>query len=592
MPVETKNCQACKQSFPIEQDDLDFYEKMAVPAPTWCPPCRLARRLVWRNERNLSKRSCDLCKKDMLAVYGPDTAFPVYCPECWRGDGWDPLSYGRDYDFSKPFFEQFGELFKKVPRPALSHNGNNVNCEYANIIQDVKNVYFSFSILWGSEDIYYCNNVDRSRSIFDTYNASESEMVYGSIGSVKNYRSQACYWSSNCMDCMFMLDSTGCSNCVGCVGVKNRQYCVLNEQYTKEEYEKKLADLDLGSYKGRTVFEEQFEALARTIPRRYARITNGVDCTGDEILNSRNVRQAFNVWDAEDGKYLFRSPGCKQSMDASHLGHVEFAYEHAQGGSDPGQQLRFIIYGLPGQHDVSYGDYCGSAGNLFGCIGVRNKEYCVLNKQYTKDEYTELLPKVIEQTKTVPYTDASGRTYTYGEFFPPELSPFAYNESVMQEYIPLTQEKAAALGFAWKEKPKRSHQPTVQAADLPDHIKDVPDTITNEVIGCANGGEPEGCVGAFRIVPEELAFYRRMSIPLPHECQNCRYHARLAKRNPIKLWKRSCQCAGGTSEGGEHANTGNHVHGTEHCLNSFETPYAPDRPETVYCEQCYQAEVS
>src|SRR3989344_5361870 len=53
MQPETKTCQNCKQNFQIEPEDFLFYEKMKVPPPTWCPECRLKRRMVWRNERNL-----------------------------------------------------------------------------------------------------------------------------------------------------------------------------------------------------------------------------------------------------------------------------------------------------------------------------------------------------------------------------------------------------------------------------------------------------------------------------------------------------------------------------------------------------------
>lgn len=33
-------------------------------------------------------------------MYPADAPFPVYCYECWWGDGWDPKSYARDYDFN------------------------------------------------------------------------------------------------------------------------------------------------------------------------------------------------------------------------------------------------------------------------------------------------------------------------------------------------------------------------------------------------------------------------------------------------------------------------------------------------------------
>src|SRR6185369_12346734 len=125
--------------------------------------------------RVLYKRKCELCDNKTISVYPEKTPFPVYCAECWRSDKWNPLEYGREYDFSKPFFQQFKELFNSVPRTAISQNGTNVNVEYANIVQDAKNVYMSSSAIWGSENIYYSANATASKEVFDSLNVVNSE---------------------------------------------------------------------------------------------------------------------------------------------------------------------------------------------------------------------------------------------------------------------------------------------------------------------------------------------------------------------------------------------------------------------------------
>ncbi|KKT90642.1 MAG: hypothetical protein UW91_C0052G0013 [Parcubacteria group bacterium GW2011_GWF2_45_11] len=101
---ETKTCQNCKSGFTIEPEDFAFYEKIHVPPPTFCPDCRLQLRLLFRNERTFYKRKCDLCGKNMISSYAPEYTYPVYCQKCWWSDKWDPYQYGREYDFSKPFF--------------------------------------------------------------------------------------------------------------------------------------------------------------------------------------------------------------------------------------------------------------------------------------------------------------------------------------------------------------------------------------------------------------------------------------------------------------------------------------------------------
>ena len=112
-------CQNCKQEFVIEPEDFDFYEKMKVPAPTWCPECRMQRRFSFSNVWNVYWRNCDKCGAKTLSMYLPNSKMTVYCPDCWWADDWDGTEYAMDYDPNRNFFEQLKELFKKVPRRAL-----------------------------------------------------------------------------------------------------------------------------------------------------------------------------------------------------------------------------------------------------------------------------------------------------------------------------------------------------------------------------------------------------------------------------------------------------------------------------------------
>src|SRR3989338_9027907 len=185
MQSATKTCQNCKAPFTIDPEDFNFYEKIKVPPPTWCWKCRLQRRLMFRNERTLYKRICDLCKKDMLAMYSPEGPHTVYCRDCWFSDAWDPMAYGIEYDFSKPFFQQFKEMLLKVPRMNL-YSRNSTNAQYANSAVESKNVYLAYSIVH-AEDVAYSKNIDKSRWIFDCLNVHDSEQCYENVFGDHNY---------------------------------------------------------------------------------------------------------------------------------------------------------------------------------------------------------------------------------------------------------------------------------------------------------------------------------------------------------------------------------------------------------------------
>ena len=240
-----------------------------------------------------------------------------------------------------------------------------------------------------------------------------------------------------------------------------------------------------------------------------------------------------------------------------------------------------------------------NCSNCFGCTMLKNKKYCILNKQYTKEEYEKLIPKIKEHMDKVPYVDKKERIYKYGEFLPSDHPLWVYNESWGNQFSPKTKEKALEEGYLWREPLKKDYKITISSEKLFDSINDVKDSILDEVIECAHStssgkahkGEcNEQCTTAFRVLPYELEFYRSMGLALPHLCFNCRYYQRLKIINLPRLYHRKCMCDGVESSNKEYKNTVKHFHGDKPCSNEFETAINDERKEIVYCKECYQAE--
>ncbi|MFH0928051.1 MAG: hypothetical protein V1821_01115, partial [bacterium] len=244
---------------------------------------------------------------------------------------------------------------------------------------------------------------------------------------------------------------------------------------------------------------------------------------------------------------------------------------------------------IENSHDIHYSDSCVNCSDLLGCVGLRNKQYCILNKQYSQSGYEALKATVIQGMKQVPYIDSRGRSYFYGDFLPAEFSLFAYNDAIISEYFPLKPEEAAKEGYHWAARMEVQHEPTLLTADLP-HIGKASSEITREIIPCALRIS-ENCSQVYRILPQELELLRTVKIALPRACPTCRHYVRAQARNPLKLWPRSCVCAGAGSKDGAYRNLATHAHGEEPCQTKFQTTYAPDRPEIVYCEECYREEI-
>ena len=77
------------------------------------------------------------------------------------------------------------------------------------------------------------------------------------------------------------------------------------------------------------------------------------------------------------------------------------------------------------------------------------------------------------------------------------------------------------------------------------------------------------CGKNYQIIPKELQFLKRFALPVPRNCPLCRDRARIRQLNPMQMYSRTC----------------------DKCNKTIETSYAPDKPDIVYCEKCYQQEV-
>ncbi|PIR86929.1 MAG: hypothetical protein COU11_02850 [Candidatus Harrisonbacteria bacterium CG10_big_fil_rev_8_21_14_0_10_49_15] len=588
---ETRTCQNCQRDFQVTGYDKEFCKSLEAPLPTWCPNCRLQRRLSFRNEQNLYKRTCDAPghSEQLISNYSDDKKVVVYDQEYWRSDNWDPMGYGQDYDFSRPFFEQFKELLAVVPFQSLV-NFNNVNSEYCNFTADNKNCYLVFGGDYNEDCLYSTFNFQCKNSM-DEYWSEKSASSYQSIDSTGLYKSFYCQLSGDCTDCWFLYDCKNLNNCLGCVGLKNKSFCILNKQYSKEEYAQKKQELKLHTRSGLEAFQKQFNELKMRMPRRFATILRSENSIGENLIEVKNCLNCFDVsGPAENIKDAYTVAfNVKDCLSINHMGHgIERVFDtFALWG--PSNNIKHSFLGGV-SFDVQYSMNFTSCNNIFGCLGLKNKSYCILNKQYGKEEYTELTQKIIEQMKELPYIDKKGREYKYGEFFPAEISPLDYNETIAYELFPMRKEEAVENGLGWKEKSIKDNKATLES--IPDDIHDVEDGILKETLPCAHKGEcADNCTIAFRVTSAELQFYKSLSLPVPDLCYKCRHYQRLKLRNPMNLWHRQCQCAGESSDNRKYKNTITHSHAQDHCPNEFETPYAPNRPEIVYCEQCYQQEV-
>lgn len=557
-------CKQCQTEFKIAEEDFEFYKRVSpvfgeakcdVPPPTRCPDCRQQRRLALNNEMYLYPGTCNLCNKRTMTEHPPHAAQPIYCRECWHSDAWDPRDYGRDFDFSQPFFDQLKELKRTCPAQALSIQGTNENSEYIHLAGFSKNSYL---IMHADEceNCYYGYGFKHVKNCVDGFYNIRSELCYDCVDVSKCYDLIGCQDCVNCSSSAFLRDCIGCLSCFLCTGLRNKQYCFENQQLTKDQYIARMQEVHTGSYDEYQQYKQKRRKLEQAHTFKDVMGHNYHESSGFQLYNCKNVQDSFDIDDVEEGKYLYQIViGAKDVYDTYQYGNnLQQSYENSICGLNSYNLL--FCHETHTCIDVIYGWYMEDCKHCFGCANMHHKEYCILNKQYSKEEYDQLVPKIIDHMQ---------ETGEWGEFLPLTHILHGYNRTTAQLYYPLTKKEATDQHIPWDdyENPPPDNTRVIDANRLPDTIDEIPDDILNWAISCTATGK------LFKITSHELTFYRQQRIPIPRTCWEQRHIARFAQRNPRHLWDRTCA----------------------KCSKDIRTSYSPNRPEIVYCEECYLAEV-
>ena len=581
MEEETKVCKNCEKEFQIYIEDFHFYEKLKVPPPTWCPVCRCTRRMVHRNERHLHRRTCDITGKNIISIYRPDCPYTICDKDYYFSDDFDPLKYGRKFDSNLKFFEQFYEFVKTVPLPSLFVR-NSKNCEYNQDMGGSLNCYLCFRT-HDSQNMLYTYRGNHSSYLTDCFQAvANSEFLYECVNVITCSNSKFLHNCEKCSDSNFLYNCTGCVDCFMCTDIRNKQCCYKNKQYSREEYKKILDSYNLNTYEGGQKALKEFEEFIKKFPRKNLSIFRSNNVIGDNIFDSKDSKNIWNVRDLVNCRYIWDSFNFKDCMDTYSGAKAELLYE-VTATTKGSSNCHFCVRVHSGSRDCEYSWFLQNCSNCFGCVSLVNKEYCIFNVQYSKEEYLELLSEI--KSKMI-------KDKEYGEFFPLYMSPFPYNDTVAYEYFPHDQTWAIARNMKWGDFEEKNYKITISSENIPNGIKDVEDSLVNEVISCEHSGNCEhGCTKAFRITEDEISFYKRRDIPLPRKCPNCRYYRRLLYRNPTILRNTVCMCGGESLSNDIYKNTVPHEHGAGPCNKEISTTISADSDTIIYCDQCYKQEV-
>lgn len=486
---QTVSCSVTGQNFILTPSEIEFCKRLDVPLPTEHPIERMRHLMAFANERTLYKRKCDGTGESLIGLYSPNSPYKVFKRDYWFSANWQAPS--RSYDFSRPFFEQFRELQLKTPRIAV-WVVNSENCDYCSYWYDSKDCYLCFQGPF-NRDCLYSYRLLKCEDCVDCVYCHDAQICYFCVYCDYCFNLKYSEDCRQCRDSAFLKDCRNCSHCFMCANLRNREYFIRNKKYSREDYEAEMKKIKWDSYEEIQRLQNEFEELKQNAIYKENHNEHCENCVGDYLEHARNSYFCFFGQEIEDCMYVYRTARMKDVMDSySSAFACEVCYQIQTVVNCP---FTKFSNDCDHCHDIEYCDLCIHSANCFGCVGLRHREYCILNKQYSPEEYRDMVSRIKNHMRSAG---------EYGKFFPYNLSPFPFRDTAANMYYSLTDEEILRRGANMK-------------------------TTSDEKIN-----------RPFNIIKPELDFYKKNNIPLPREHPEVRFKKLFAKLNLPYLYKRAC----------------------------------------------------
>lgn len=548
--MEKRVCKFTGKEFSISEQEKNAYNHVGLPLPDIHPLERHRYHFTYANPITLYWAKEGRTGKRILSGFDPAEHAVIYDGSFWMSGEFDARDYGREFDFNMPFFDQWQELFQAVPKPALTMLRTE-DCDYSNYLLDCKRCYLTFNTI-GAEGLMYSVRGPFSKESIELFNSTGCELCFRCINSLKCYNVKFAEFAVSCVDSTFLWDCEDCNHCYQCANLKHKSYCIQNQQYTKEEYEQKMKDIDLSSHQMWAAEEAKFQIFLKNRPIRAERLVNCQDSDGVLLTNCRNCHNCFTMVEGDNnynsyGRQLTDSCDANGWNGCSHILHTDGAIS---------SRGVYFSWGTENSHSIGYSYVAVNCHDCFGCYGIKNGDYCILNKRYTKEEYEKLLPRVIAHMK---------ETGEWGQWFPHSKSPYYYDETdAALVFPPPTEEESRRMGLRMRPQEKAESASGSPASEIPDRVAEFSQADVEKTFLCEKTGR------AYRVTKQELTMHQRFEVPLPRRSWQARIAEYYAAAYPFP-----------------------HEVTCENCnkkMYSFIDPQKTTRP--LWCDACYIAKYS
>ncbi|MEK7672759.1 MAG: hypothetical protein AAB373_02655 [Patescibacteria group bacterium] len=384
------------------------------------------------------------------------------------------------------FIVEFRKLFLESPQCG-SWTRASENCDYGDITTVSKDCYMCFNS-GNCRNAYHSEDSKALTDCTDCAFCENCEICYECVDCDTCYNCNFCQDCNNCQNVHFSYDLRRCKDCFGCCTIRDKQYCIFNEQYSKEEYEAKMKMFDYSKAGGIKFIWQKLEEFKKKNPRMYTHQHDTADCTGDYIYHSKNCHECFDTRHTEDSGYIYQANldiGTKDSWDCGPVPTaMDLAYDVSY--SDYLFNCKYH-YWCSRIKDSEYIVNCMDCENCFGCVYLKNKQkgFYILNQKVEENEYWKRTAEIKKEL-------LENGIYTLYDLLNKDL-----------------------------EQGKK-------------------DELQRQNLGEATDRKCFICDGEFKIIPAEIEFYKKMKIVWPVYCPSCRAAQRYRLRPERVMYKRKC----------------------------------------------------
>lgn len=438
----------------------------------------------------------------------PSRKLHLITPKEYKNNYPNGISDEQDYVSHQPFLDQFTRFFYSVPHSSTLHySDNNENCDRWDIMRNwAKNIYLTIVAWDDAENVLYSLKAEtKVRNIINSVNITTwSETIYRSKSVRQSFAIFYSKFIYNSSDIWFSSNLIGCSHCILCSNLENQSYCINNNQHSREEYLLKKAEI----FSHKSDFDNYFAQLPNSW---WIKISD--NCEGQTIFHCHNVQWGYDVSHLTNWNNVFYSDGGNDSSnfyDCYDCGSDTSHHIYAVHGQAFGDHVYCSAYILTSSY-MYYSYNCENCSFCLGCISLKNKQFCILNKQYTKEERYKKVDEIFWQME---------KEGILWEFFPASMSPYYFNDTISYFINPdFTKEEITALWYLRCDEPSNVDIPANAEIITPASLWDYESydaqwkrSISKDILTKVIQDEQWNI---YKIIPMELEFLNKHGLPLP-----------------------------------------------------------------------------